>query len=514
MKTYLLAHDLGTSGNKAALFTGEGTLIASCLQTYPTLYPHDGWVEQNEEDWWLAVCRSTRQLLETAGVSPGEIAAVSFSAQMMGCLPVDREGKALRPMITWADTRASREEEWMRSQVSMDRAYAITGHRISASYSAAKLLWIREHEPDIFARTAYMLQAKDSMIYRLTGRFVTDYSDASGTNLFDIRKKEWSRELLDAWGIPGDILPPVHPSTDIAGRVTAQAARETGFLPGTPVVIGGGDGSCACVGAGVVKEGSAYCVMGSSSWISAASHQPVFDPQKRTFNWVHLDPALYTPCGTMQAAGYSYQWFRNALCGEEKRLAGEQGKSVYALLDEMAERTPVGAGGLLYLPYLLGERSPRWDARVRGAFLGLSVTTGKGEMARAVMEGVGMNLRIILQALQAQVPVERLTLIGGGARGTVWPQILADIWEKPVEAAVNCEEATSMGAAVCAGVGAGYFENFEQASGWQTQTRLFRPRLKEGAIYRKLVPLFEEAYEALRGVSDGLAEFRESVEEK
>lgn len=509
MKSYLLAHDLGTSGNKAVLYSVNGTLIASCLQTYPTRYPHDGWVEQDARDWWQAICKSTRQLLETAHISPGEIAAISFSAQMMGCLPVDKEGNPLRPMITWADTRASRQEAWMLERVSMDRVYAITGHRASSSYSAAKLLWIKDNEPEVFAQTACMLHAKDYIIHCLTGQFVTDYSDASGTNLFDIQKKCWSQELLDAWEIPASILPTPHPSTDLAGTITPKAAAEVGLQAGTPVIIGGGDGSCACVGAGVVEEKNAYCVLGSSSWISAASSKPVFDPQKRTFNWVHLDSSLYTPCGTMQAAGYSYQWFLNAFCGEEKQQAWENETSIHAILAEKVRQVPPGAGGLLYLPYLLGERSPRWDARVRGSFLGLSVTTGKAEMTRAVMEGVGMNLRVILQALKAQVPIGKLILIGGGAKETVWPQILADIWDMPIEVAFHCEEATSMGAAMCAGVGIGLYESFRKAPVVQTEMRVFSPGASAGAAYRKLYPLFEQSYNALREVSDGLADFRE-----
>lgn len=508
MKSYLLAHDLGTSGNKAALYSVDGTLIASCLQTYPTQYPHDGWVEQDPKDWWHAVCTSTKTLLETFNVSPREIIALSFSAQMMGCLLVDRSGRPLRPMITWADTRASQQEAWMLERISMDRVYAITGHRASASYSAAKLLWIKENEPEVFRQAAYMLQAKDYIIHCLTGQFVTDYSDASGTNLFDIQEKCWSPELLDAWGIPAFILPPPHPSTDLAGTITHEAAREISLQAGTPVIIGGGDGSCACVGAGVLEEGNAYCVLGSSSWISAASSKPAFDPQKRTFNWVHLDPMLYTPCGTMQAAGYSYQWFRNAFCEREIQLAQENKRSAYSILDERAKQVPPGAGGLLYLPYLLGERSPRWDTRVRGVFLGLSVTTGKAELARAVMEGVGMNLRVILQALKEQVPIAKLTLIGGGAKGIVWPQILADIWEMPVEAAIHCEEATSMGAAMCAGVGIGLYESFRKVPAAHAEMRIFSPNDQASEAYRKLCPLFEQSYSSLQKVSDGLADFR------
>ena len=254
--TCILAHDLGTSGNKATLYRADGTLVASCVHEYPTSYPQPGFVEQDPEDWWNAVCASTRELLEKTGMRPERIAAVSFSAQMMGCLPVDREGNPLRPMIIWADTRAVEEERWMVERIGMERGYEITGHRLSASYSAAKLLWVRRREPDIYRRCYKMLHAKDFIICRLTGEFVTDYSDASGTNLFDIRAKMWSEEILRALDLDEELLPELHPSTDIAGGVTKAAAEDTGLLEGTPVVIGGGDGSCACVGAGVVDEGS------------------------------------------------------------------------------------------------------------------------------------------------------------------------------------------------------------------------------------------------------------------
>ena len=349
MQQYILAHDLGTSGNKATLYRTDGTLAASLVAPYPTHYPHPGWVEQDPEDWWRAVCETTRALLNTTGVTPGQVAGISFSAQMMGCLLVDKNGDPLRPMITWADTRAAKQEKEMLARLPMADFYHITGHRASASYSAAKLLWVRENEPEVYAKAYQMLHAKDFIVHRLTGCFATDYSDASGTNLFDIGKKEWSAEICTALDIPQSLLPQPYPSAHVAGGVLPGAAAQCGLAAGTPVVLGGGDGSCACVGAGVVAGGSTYCVLGSSAWISTASTVPVFDETMRTFNWVHLDPTLYTPCGTMQAAGVSYGWYRDALCGLQKAEAEETGESVYALLDAAARRAGPGAGGLLFL---------------------------------------------------------------------------------------------------------------------------------------------------------------------
>jgi xylulokinase len=510
MGKFILAHDLGTSGNKATLFSLDGKMGASALYEYPVSYPGTGQVEQDPGDFWKAVCLSTRQLLEKAGVSAGDVAAVSFSGQMMGCLIVDAEGNALRPMIIWADTRAGAQEAEMEKKLGMDYVYRTTGHRISASYSAAKLLWVRDNEGGVYKRTCRMLHAKDYIIFKLTGNFVTDYSDASGTNLFDLVKKTWDRNILDALGISPDLLPEPHPSTDSAGGITAAAARETGLLEGTPVIIGGGDGSCACVGAGVVAEGSAYNVLGSSSWISLASAAPVYDDGRRTFTWVHLDPALYTPCGTMQAAGYSYNWYKNTLCGGEIAEAAKSGENPYRLIDDGAARSPPGAGGLLYLPYLLGERSPRWNHEARGAFVGLSVTTGKGDISRAVLEGVGFNLRIILRILEkgaAADGIGQVIMIGGGAKGAVWLQILADIWQKALVVPAYTEEATSLGAAVCGGVGIGAFRDFSVIHQFNGPVKTILPHADLAPVYEELFGIFNETYDSMIGVYRRLAEF-------
>ncbi len=509
MERYILAHDLGTSGNKATLYCEDGRLAASAVAVYKTRYPRPGWAEQEPRDWWRAVCDSTKELIEKAGIGARQVACVSFSGQMMGCLLVDREGNPIRPMIIWADTRASSQEKEITDRIGMERTYRITGHRASASYSAAKLLWIREKEPEAYKKAYRMLHAKDFIIYHLTGRFVTDYSDAGGTNLFDLRRKKWSEEICGALEIPSGLLPQACPSAELAGRVTKEAAAACGLMEGTPVVIGGGDGSCACVGAGVVEEGDTYCVLGSSSWISTANKEPVYDDRLRTFNWIHLNPDLYTPCGTMQAAGLSYSWYKDTFCGEEERIAAERGESVYDLLDQaMMEGTP-GAGGVLYLPYLLGERSPRWDHMARGAFIGMDVRTQKADMARAVLEGVGFNLKVILDILMARRESESLILIGGGAKGKAWPQILADIWGKPLKLPIYSEEATSLGAAVCGGVGIGMYPDFRAVKKLNPTGSVVRPDGARTEIYGRYYKIFDQAYEALRPVYEKLAQIRQ-----
>ena len=511
MERYLLAHDLGTSGNKATLYHTDGRLAASVVASYPTQYPHPGWVEQDPEDWWKAVCETSCSLLQKAAVAPEQVAVVSFSAQMMGCLLVDKEGNPLRPMITWADTRASQEEQELRQAMDETDFYCLTGHRPSASYSAAKLMWVRRHEPEVYRKAYKMLHAKDFIIHRLTGAFVSDYSDASGTNLFDINRKCWSETLCTTLDIPMELLPELHSSATVVGGVTKEAAACCGLVPGTPVVLGGGDGSCACVGAGVVRQGNTYCVLGSSSWISTASTKPVFDPQKRTFNWVHLDSALYTPCGTMQAAGVSYAWFRDTLCTAEQQQAAQNGTNIYKLLDEAASKTAPGANGLLFLPYLLGERSPRWNHKARGAFLGLDVTTTKPQMARAVLEGVGYNLKIILDALDAFSPIGALTMIGGGAKGALWLQILADIWQRLLQLPAYREEATSLGAAICGGVGVGIYSDYRVVEQLNPIQRTVAPNPENADRYQELLKLFDASYKALLPVYDALDAYRKEM---
>ena len=502
MGCYLLAHDLGTSGDKASLYDVSGCLRASMLYEYPTYYPGVNWVEQDAEDWWKAVCISTKWLMDKARVSPGEVIGVSFSAQMQGCLLVDRNGKPLSRVLIWADMRSHQQETFLKKQIGEKRIYRITGNRASATYSAAKLLWMRDNRPEVYGRAYKMLHAKDYIIHKLTGNFVTDYSDASATNLLDLEKKVWSKEILDAVEIPEGLLPDLHASTDVAGGITAAAAAATGLLESTPVVIGGGDGSCACVGAGVVREGKTYNTIGSSSWISRATRKPMFDDQMRTFNLIHLDPQYVTPIGTMQAAGYSFSWLKNTLCDSEAALAKETGERAYSIIDREILQAPPGSNKVLYLPYLLGERSPRWNKDARGAFVGLSVTSTKADILRSVLEGVGYNLKIILDILEKSIPIEKVTVIGGGARSRVWMQILSDIWQKPVAVPRYLEEATSIGAAVCAGVGVGAFESFDVIDRINDTQEILQPNPENAEIYQKLFSVFDTAYNGLLGTYD------------
>lgn len=497
---YILAHDVGTSGNKASLYDREGRLVASAFSGYETYYPEAGWVEQDAEAWWAAVVATTRDLLAKSGVRAGDLACVTFSGQMMGCLPVDGDARPLNPAIIWADQRGIAEAGRLETELGLEFVYQTTGHRVSPTYSASKIAWLKKNRPQVYAEAHKFLHAKDFIVSRLTGAWVTDYSDACGMNLFDLRKRAWSPEILKATGIDAGKLPEPHPSTAVVGRVTAAAARATGLTAGTPVVIGGGDGSCAGAGAGVVREGSAYNYIGSSSWIAVATREPIFDPEMRTFNWIHLDPRMYSPCGTMQAAGGSYAWLRDALCPLEVEAATRLGTSAYELMNLEAATIRAGADGLLFLPYLLGERSPHWNPYARGTFLGLTPSHRRAHLIRATLEGVAMNLRIILEVFRTSVTIETVRVIGGGAKGAVWRQILADAFHLPVQRLAFLDEATSLGAALAGGVGVGLFPDFLVAERLNPVVTTATPDPALAERYDRLFAVFQEAYAALEPV--------------
>jgi len=500
---YILAHDLGTTGNKATLFDANGQVVATAFEAYDTAYPHPGWAEQEAEDWWRAVRDSTRELLTTSQAAPGDIAAVSFSGMMNGALAVDNTGMPLRPAIIWADQRATAEAELLAQHCGMDQVYRRTGHRAGASYTAAKMLWIQRHQPELYARTHQFLQAKDYLAHKLSGVFATDYSDASSTNLFDLERRDWAGDIIEAVGLDPAKLPPALPSTTVIGQVIPEAAAETGLLPGTPVVIGGGDGACATVGAGSVRPGDAYNYIGSSSWIAVTAQHPLYDPQMRTFTFAHLDPGLYFPTGTMQSAGGAYDWL-------ERLLRGEDETRLYDELNTAAASVEPGARGLLFLPYLIGERSPHWNPLARGVFVGLTMSHGRAEMARAVLEGVAFNLKMILDAfLEQGAEIQAMRLIGGGARSPLWRQILADVYGLPILRPALLAEATSLGAAIAGGVGVGLFPDFSVAHQFVQVEKAEQPDPTHHQRYATLYHLFQQTYVALEPIFGRLAALEE-----
>lgn len=496
MPKYLLAHDLGTSGNKATLFDTDGNLIRSTVYSYELITGANNVAEQRADDWWRAVCETSRALVEK--IDPKDIIAVSFSGQMMGCLCVDREGVPLHNALIWADMRSTAQAEQIRRNIDAQRYYAITGHRISASDSITKLMWIRDNLPQVYRDTYKMLNAKDYIIYRLTDRFVTEPSDASSTCLLDLNTLDWSDEIIAISCLDKGKLPEVLRSVDIAGGITPAAAAATGLAEGTPIVCGGGDGCCAAVGTGVVKEGIANCCLGTSSWISLATKQVVCDEGMKVFNFAHIVPGYILPTGTMQTGGGALSWAVSNLFRNVDGYPPMDKNDIYRCVGKEVAASPLGAKNLLFLPYLIGERSPRWNDKAKGSFVGLTLNHDRGDMLRAVMEGVGCNLDIILNTFrESGNDIRELCMIGGGARNKIWQQILCDIFNVPVNVPNYLEEATSMGAAITAGVGVGAFDSFDVVDKFIKITDRNLPDRENNDKYRKTKELFEEAYISL-----------------
>lgn len=493
---YILAHDLGTSGDKATLFSTEGKLIASVVEGYPCKYSNGNWAEQDPEDWYAAVCRSTKKLIES--IDPGEIVGISFSGHMMGSVLLDNRGELLRSAIIWADQRATEQVRKLSEIVGDERFYQITGNRNNPTNSICKIMWSMEHD-GVAEKLGKSVNCKDYIIYRLTGHLGTDYSDASGTGAFDINRFTWSEEVLNGAGVPLSAMPECRASTDLAGKITEEAAKQTGLLPGTPVFCGCGDGTAASVGTGIAEVGQAYLSLGTSAWISYLDDSPCLDDRQRTFNLAGMEKHRVYPLGSMQAAGSSYSWMRDQLCRAEKLDAERLGTDVYRQINDQIADVPVGAGGVLYMPYLMGERSPWWDADIQGAFLGLKQETTHAQMLRAVMEGVSMNLALILNVFRGKRKFDNLRIIGGGAKDMVWRQMLADVLNVRIEKLNLLEEGCSLGAAMAAGIGAGVYRDASAIEKFLQVDHVCEPDPERAAQYAALTDRLSDAYQRLKG---------------
>lgn len=510
MEKYLIAHDLGTSGDKATLFSVSGKLIKNVICAYDTHFFNSTWAEQNPSDWWKAFCLANQELLK--GVDKRQVAGIAFSGQMMGCVVVDHNGDVLRPAIIWADQRSIYEEQDIRKKIEEWEFYKITGHRISSAYSIEKLMWIKNNEPEIYKKTYKMLQPKDYIIFRLTGRLVTDYTDASGTNCMDLENLKWSEKILKITEIDHEKLTDIQDSTCVTGVISKNISQECGLAAGTPVVLGAGDGLCAAVGAGSVNDGDAFNYLGSSSWVALTSGKPIFDRKMRTYNWAHMIKGKFSPNGTMQAAGNSYQFIRKILCKDLEKKAVLEKIDIYELMNRELGQSGLGANGLLYLPYILGERSPRWNPNARGAFIGLKMEHQRKDLIRACVEGIIMNLSIILNVFQqSTIDIKALNVIGGLAKSKEIRQIIADVYGLEIRKLRRVDEATSMGAAVAAGIGVGELKDFNDISKFIEIEDVARPQKNCFEEYKKLKEIFNQSYDALLGTYETLSQWRTEI---
>lgn len=486
-KKYLIGIDVGTSGTKSGLFDTEGHLIASATAEYPLYQPQNGWAEQDPRDWWEAVCKTLKEI--TAKAVDGTIAGVGLSGQMHGLVMLDEECNVIRNSIIWCDGRTGEECKQIEELVGHDRLIEITANPALAGFTASKIMWVKNHEPENFEKCAHILLPKDYIRFKLTGEFATEVSDASGMQLLDIPGRCWSDEVLKKLGIDKKLLAKVYESPDVTGHVTAEAATLTGLPANIPVAGGAGDNAAAAVGTGVVECNKAFTTVGTSGVVFAHADTPVIDKGGRVHTFCTAVPGQWHVMGVTQAAGLSLNWFKHNIA---ENLS-------YKEIDAEAEKIPVGAERLLYLPYLMGERTPVLDTNARGVFFGLSAMHTKGHMARAVLEGVAYSLCSCLDVLlEMGVNVSDMALCGGGAKSPLWRKILSDSFGIDVKT-MESDEGPALGAAILAGCAAGVFSSVEEGCRKCVRDGLrLSPDKDATAEYKKYYNVYKEIYPALR----------------
>jgi xylulokinase len=495
---YLLGIDVGTSGCKSVLLDASGAVAARAAAEYPISSPRPLWTEQDPEDWWRSAAASVAEALERAGATGADVAAVGLTGQMHGMVLLDAAGKVLRPCIMWNDQRTAAECAEITERVGAERVIGLTGNPVLPGFTAPKLAWTRRHEPEVFARAARVLLPKDYLRYRLTGEFITEPSDASGTALFDISGLSWCDEMLDAAGVPRAWLPQIHPSPEAAARLGADAARACGLLEGTPVASGGGDQAAQAVGMGILDEGCVSVSMGTSAVLFAPSDSCRVEASGRLHTFCHAVPGKWALLGVVLSAGGSLRWHRDALCEPERRRAAETGSDAYDLMLAGAAEVPPGAEGLFFLPYLTGNRVPHADPAARGAFVGLVLRHTRAHLTRALLEGVSFALNDSLRNMRGLgLAPEEIVASGGGARSALWRQLLADVFAAPL-AAVTVDEGAAFGAALLAGVGAGVYPDVPSACRAVVRRGERTPPGPDAEVYARLYECFREIYPALR----------------
>ncbi|MEO6965622.1 MAG: xylulokinase [Acidobacteriaceae bacterium] len=489
-----LGIDVGTGGTRAVLINASGKVVASRdAEHAPFQSAFPGWAEQDPEDWWRATQQSIRAVLAAAACKPADIAAIGLTGQMHGAVLLDVEGNVLRPSLIWCDTRSAPQCDWLHAKLGRERVIELTCNPALPNFTLTKILWVREHEPQVFARIAHILCPKDYIRFRLSGVYAMDVQEASGTLLLDVTHRRWSQSMAEASGVPMEWLPQLFESAEICANLSGPAAAETGLQAGTPIVAGAGDQGVGAVGMGILKPGSVSATIGTSGVVFAATDQPVRDPLGRLHTFCHAVAGRWHVMGVTQAAGLSLRWFRDAIS------AGAQGAPAsYEQLMALAASAPAGSDGVFWAPYLFGERTPHLDPEVRAAFVGLSASHGQAHLVRAVLEGVAYSLRDTFTLFgELGIPVRGVRLGGGGARGALWRQIQADVYGRSVELLV-AEEGAAYGAALLAAVGVGAWPDVDTAC--ESSIRVaetIQPDADARNVYEHGYQIYRKLYPAL-----------------
>ncbi|WPX09340.1 xylulokinase [Anaerocellum danielii] len=492
---YFIGIDVGTSGTKTILTDSKGNILATATFEYPLYQPQIGWAEQNPEDWWDASVKGIKAVLEKSKVDPKEVKAVGLTGQMHGLVMLDKSYNVIRPSIIWCDQRTAKECDEITEKVGKERLVEITANPALTGFTASKILWVRNNEPQNYEKVYKILLPKDYIRFKLTGEFATDVSDASGMQLLDIKNRCWSDEVLEKLEIDKELLGKVYESPEVTGKVSRQASELTGLCEGTLVVAGGGDQAAGAVGNGIVRTGVISSTIGSSGVVFAHLDEFKVDPHGRVHTFCHAVPGKWHVMGVTQGAGLSLKWFRDNFAHIEKAAFEFIDRDPYILMDQEAELANPGSDGLVFLPYLMGERTPILDPYAKGIFFGITAKHTRREFIRAVMEGVVFSLKNCLDILHEMgIEVKEVRVSGGGAKSKLWRQMQADIFEMDVWT-LNSKEGPAFGAAILAAVGAGEYHKVEEACDTMIQkVDSCSPNEKLFEIYRKTYKLYNSIY--------------------
>ncbi|MGN0243195.1 MAG: xylulokinase [Lachnospiraceae bacterium] len=496
---YLIGVDIGTSATKTVLFDEQCNVIASASKEYPMYQPQNGWAEQKPEDWRDATLETLTKVIKDAGASGADIKGIGLSGQMHGLVMLDENGDVLRPSIIWCDQRTAREVDEMNEKIGRERLIEITANPALTGWTAAKILWVKNHEPEIYAKCKHILLPKDYIRYILTGVFATEVSDASGMQLLDVPNRCWSEEVCEKLGIDMSMLATVYESCEVTGTVKEDIAAMTGLSADTVVVGGAGDNAAAAVGTGIVRDGKAFTTIGTSGVVFAHSSKVTIDPKGRVHTCCCAVPGAWHVMGVTQAAGLSLNWFRNNFCQDYMAEAQKQGCDPYDLMNRDAAQSPVGSNKLIYMPYLMGERTPHLDPDCRGVFFGISAIHKKPDFVRAVMEGVSYSLKDCNDILNEMgIHVQEMMACGGGGKSPLWRQMLADMYDCDVKT-VRQQEGPALGVAILAGVGAGLFESVESACDKFISPDQSNQPIEEHTVkYNDFHHIYKKLYSALK----------------
>jgi xylulokinase len=502
--TYFLGIDLGTSAVKCILVDESGKVKGSHSTEYPLQQPKPGWAEQNPEDWWEGTKVCIRELMQQSAARGQEIKGIGLSGQMHGSVFLDKDLKVIRPALLWCDQRTAKQCDWIEQTVGKEKLGKLTGNKALTGFTAPKIIWLRENEPENYKQIAHLMLPKDYVRMHLTHSFGMDVADASGTLLLDVANRTWSKEVANLLDIPMEWLPPLYESNEIVGHLHADAAQDLGLDEGIAVVAGGGDQACGAVGVGVVQKGIASVALGTSGVVFVHDDQYEVDEENRLHSFCHGVPGKWHRMGVMLAAGGSFQWWKNHFAYEELQQAANEGKDVYEYLVALAETAPLGSEGLLFMPYLTGERTPYPDPKARGSFIGLNLRHSKAHLTRAILEGITFGLRDSLELMkESSVEIRELRVNGGGARSRFWRQMIADIFGYPV-VTVNSTDGPAYGAAVMAASGVLNQDITSLCNDWIKVVDRVEPNAANQEkyetyykIYRSLYPTLKETFHQL-----------------